>query len=97
MHSIFYSGPIAMAQRDREEGVSRTRRKKGPKKPPVKAPKTKKSPATILSIIVAVIFLIWAILPKESDKGDSSKAVPAVLGILDQVYMGCTVYWYQKG
>jgi hypothetical protein len=46
---------------------------------------------------VAVIVLIWAILPKEDDKGDSSKTVPAVVGILDQVYMGCTVYWYQKG
>jgi len=46
---------------------------------------------------VAVIVLIWAILPKEDGKGDSSKTVPAVLGILDQFDMGCTVYWYQKG
>ena len=44
-----------------------------------------------------MIVLIWAILPKEDGKGDSSKTVPAVLGILDQFDMGCTVYWYQKG
>jgi len=86
-----------MAQKDREEAGSRRRRKKGPKKPPVKVQKKKKSPATTISIIVAVIVLIWAILPKDDDKGDSSKTVPAVVGILDQVYMGCTVYWYQKG
>ena len=86
-----------MAQRDREEAGSRRRRKKGPKKPPAKVQKKKKSPAVTLSIIVAVIVLIWAILPKEDDKGDSSKTVPAVVGILDQIYMGCTVYWYQKG
>ena len=86
-----------MAQRDREEAGSRRRRKKGSKKPPVKVQKKKKSPVVTFSIIVAVIVLIWAILPKEDDKGDSSKTVPAVVGILDQVYMGCTVYWYQKG
>ena len=44
-----------------------------------------------------VIVLIWGILPTEDDKGDSSKMVPAVEGILNKVYMGCTVYWYQKG
>jgi hypothetical protein len=86
-----------MAQKDREEAGSRRRRKKGPKKPPVKVQKKKKSPAVTFSIIAAVVILIWAILPKEDDKGDSSKTVPAVVGILDQVYMGCTVYWYQKG
>lgn len=86
-----------MAQRDRDEAGSRRRRKKGPKKKPVKVQKKKKSPATTISIIVAVIVLIWAILPKEDDKGDSSKTVPAVVGMLDQIYMGCTVYWYQKG
>jgi hypothetical protein len=42
MHSIFYSGPIAMAQRDREEGVSRTRRKKGPKKTTCQSSKNEK-------------------------------------------------------
>ena len=46
---------------------------------------------------MAVIVLIWAIIPKEDGKGESRKTVPAVEGILDQVYMGCTVYWYQKG
>jgi hypothetical protein len=86
-----------MAERDREEAGSRRRRKKGPKKPPAKVQKKKKSPAITFSIIMAVIVLIWAILPKEEDKGDSSKTVPAVVGILDQIYMGCTVYWYQKG
>jgi hypothetical protein len=86
-----------MAQKDREETGSRRRRKKGPKKPPAKVPKKKKSPAVTFSIIAAVVVLIWAILPKEDNKGDSSKTVPAVVGILDQVYMGCTVYWYQKG
>ena len=44
-----------------------------------------------------MIVLIWGILPTENDKGDSSKIAPAVEGILGQVYMGCTVYWYQKG
>jgi hypothetical protein len=46
---------------------------------------------------VEVIVLIWGILPTEDDKVDSSKMVPAVEGILNKVYMGCTVYWYQKG
>ena len=46
---------------------------------------------------MALIVLIWAILPKEDGKGKSSKTVPAVEGILNQVYMGCTVYWFQKG
>ena len=40
INSSFYnSGPIAMAQRDREEAGSRRRRKKGPKKPAAKVPK----------------------------------------------------------
>jgi hypothetical protein len=86
-----------MAQRDREEEGSRRRRKKGSKKSPAKVQKKKKSPAVTFSIIMAVIVLIWAILPEGDDKGDSSKTVPAVVGILDQIYMGCTVYWYQKG
>ena len=44
-----------------------------------------------------MIVLIWAIIPKEDGKGESRKTVPAVEGILDEVYMGCTVYWYKKG
>jgi hypothetical protein len=46
---------------------------------------------------VALIVLVWTILPKEDGKGESSKTLPAVEGKLDQVYMGCKVYRYQKG
>ena len=89
---------MAMARKDREETGSRRRRKKSTKKPPAKTPKQKKkSSSTTLAIVVAVVILIWAVFPKEENKGDSSVAVPAIVGILDQIYMGCSVYWYQKG
>ena len=84
-----------MAKIDREEAGSRRRRKKDQKNLLPKFPKNKKkSRVTHLSIIVTVIVLIWAILPKKDCKGDISKTVPAVLGIRDQFDMGCTVYWY---
>jgi hypothetical protein len=87
-----------MARKDREEEAPKRRRKRKPKTPPVKAPvKKKKSSTVTISVIVAAIALIWAAFPKDEDQAKSSKTVPSILGVLDQVYLGCTVYWYQKG
>lgn len=86
-----------MARKDREEAPKR-RRKKKPKAPPVKAPvKKKKSPLPTLFVIVGAVALIWAAMPNDDNKADSSKTVPSIVGVLDQIYLGCTVYWYQKG
>ncbi len=86
-----------MARKDREETPKR-RRKKKPKSPPVKAPvKKKKSPLVTISVVVAAVALTWAAFPKDDNKADSSKTVPSIVGVLDQIYLGCTVYWYQRG
>ncbi len=86
-----------MARKDREEETPRRRRKKKPKTPPVKAPVKKNSPLVTISIIISVITLTWAALPKDDEQADSGKTVPSIVGVLDQIYLGCTVYWYQKG
>ena len=44
-----------------------------------------------------MIALSWAALPKEDTRGDINKIVPSVVGVLDQIFLGCTVYWYQMG
>ncbi|MEK9627484.1 MAG: hypothetical protein VW455_00530 [Nitrospinota bacterium] len=87
-----------MARRERDEETPRRRRKKKSKTAPVKAPKKKKnSSVAVISAIVALVALTWAAFPKDDNKADSSKTVPSVVGVLDQIYLGCTVYWYQKG
>jgi len=85
-----------MARKDEE--TPRRRRKKKPKAPPVKAPVKKKNSSLVtISVIVAGLALTWAAFPKDEDKADTNKIVPSIIGILDQIYLGCTVYWYQKG
>lgn len=85
-----------MARKDDE--TPRRRRKKKPKEPPVKAPvKKKSSPLVTISVLAAAIALIWAAFPQDKGKADSSKTVASMTGVLDQIYLGCTVYWYQKG
>ncbi len=87
-----------MARKDREEEAPKRRRKRKPKTPPVKAPAKKKNSSTVtISVIVAAIALTWAAFPKDENKAESSKTVPSIVGVLDQIYLGCTVYWYQKG
>lgn len=39
----------------------------------------------------------WAVLIKEDDKVPSGKIAPAIVGALDQVYLGCTVFWFNQG
>ncbi|MBC8283171.1 MAG: hypothetical protein H8E32_05100 [Nitrospinae bacterium] len=92
-----------MARKDKEEEPPKRRRKKKRKPPnveaPVKKPVKKKNSSTLtISVIVAAIALTWAAFPKDEGKeAASSKTVPSVVGVLDQIYLGCTVYWYQKG
>ena len=86
-----------MARRSRDtEGSSRRRRRNAEPKP--RAPKKKKtSPVvTIIGVFVAM-FISWAVLVKEDDKVPSGKIAPAIIGALDQVYLGCTVFWFNQG
>ena len=85
-----------MAKRDREKAGSIRLRKKGHKILAVKVQKKKKPPANTITIVLGVIGLVSAIIPKEEDKGDSRKTLPAIIGILDQAYMGCAVYWHKE-
>ncbi len=41
--------------------------------------------------------ITWAVLLKEDDKVPSGKIAPAIIGALDQVYLGCTVFWFNQG
>lgn len=41
--------------------------------------------------------LAWAVLVKEDDSVPSGKIAPAIIGALDQVYLGCTVFWFNQG
>ena len=89
-----------MAPANREEAPKRRRKKKKPQdSPPVKPPpkKKKKSYLGVITAIVGLIALSWAALPKEDTRGDINKIVPSVVGVLDQIFLGCTVYWYQMG
>ena len=41
--------------------------------------------------------IAWSVLLKGDDKVPSGKIAPAIIGALDQVYLGCTVYWFNQG
>ena len=41
--------------------------------------------------------IAWVVLLEGDDKVPSSKIAPAIIGALDQVYLGCTVFWFNQG
>jgi hypothetical protein len=86
-----------VARKSREtEGSSRRRKRNVEKKP--RAPKKKKtSPAVTIIAVLAVMVIAWSVLLKEDDKVPSGKIAPAIVGVLDQVYLGCTVFWFNQG
>ena len=88
---------IAVARRSREnEGSSRRRKRSTEPKP--RAPKKKKtSPVVTIMAVFAVMAISWALLVKQDDKVPSGKIAPAIIGALDQVYLGCTVFWFNQG
>jgi hypothetical protein len=88
-----------MARKSREaENPARRRKRKSEKSPTPKAPKKKKtSPVVTIFGILAVMVLSWAVLLKEDGQVPSGKIAPAIVGVLDQVYLGCTVYWFNQG
>ena len=34
---------------------------------------------------------------KDDGKVPNGKIAPAIVGVMDQIYLGCTVYWFNKG
>lgn len=60
-------------------------------------PKKKSSPVlTVLAVLVGM-GLFWLVLVKEDSTVPSGKIAPSIIGALDQVYLGCTVYWFNQG
>ena len=87
-----------MARKDREtESPARRRRKKAEAPAPRTPPKKKSSPIITIMAVLAVMVLAWTFLVKEEGKVPSSKIAPSIIGVLDQVYLGCTVYWFNQG
>ena len=87
---------IAVARRSRETEGSTRRRKRNAQQP--KAPKKKKtSPTASIMAVLAVMVIAGLVLLKDDDKVPSGKIAPAIIGALDQVYLGCTVFWFNQG
>ncbi|MBT3876227.1 MAG: hypothetical protein HOA32_10750 [Nitrospina sp.] len=95
---IYILEPFAMARKAREtEGPSR-RRKRNSETPAARAPaKKKRSPVVTIILVAVMMFIAWATLVKDDGKVPSGKIGPAIVGVLDQVYLGCTVYWFNQG
>jgi hypothetical protein len=88
-----------MARKSREaDSPARRRRKKADQPASTKTPpKKKNSPTVTIIAVVAVMIIAWAVLVKEDGKVPSGKIAPSIIGVLDQVYLGCTVYWFNQG
>ena len=96
LHSVLEI--IVMARKAREtESPSRRRRKKDENASPRTAPKKKGSPVVTIIAVLVVMVLAWAFLVKEDGKVPRGKIAPSIIGVLDQVYLGCTVYWFNQG
>ncbi len=87
-----------MARRSRETEGSSRRRKRNAEQPLPRPPKKKKTPpaVTITAVFVAMA-IAWSVLIKEDKGVPSGKLAPAIIGALDQVYLGCTVFWFNQG
>ena len=89
---------FAMARKARgTEGPSRRRKRNTEAPAPRPQAKKKSSPIVSILLVVAVMVIAWATLVKEDGKVPSGKLGPAIVGVLDQVYLGCTVYWFNQG
>ena len=87
-----------MARKSRETERPARRRKKNADTPaPRTPPKKKSSPVVTIVMALVVVAITWAVLVKDDGKIPSGKIAPAIVGALDQVYLGCTVYWFNKG
>ncbi|MBT5376494.1 MAG: hypothetical protein HOL15_06750 [Nitrospinaceae bacterium] len=87
-----------MARKPKDtESPARRRRKNTKTSLPRVAPKKKSSPVITIMAVLAVMVLAWATLVKDDGSVPSSKIAPAIIGVLDQVYLGCTVYWFNQG
>lgn len=87
-----------MARRSRETEGSSRRRKRKSEQPQPRPPKKKKtSPVVTIAAVIAVMVIAWAVLVKEEKGVPTGKLAPAIIGALDQVYLGCTVFWFNQG
>jgi hypothetical protein len=87
-----------MARKSRETGGSSRRRKRGAEASAPRAPAKKKtSPVLSAVAVLGVMVIAWATLVKDDGKVPSGKIAPSIVGVLDQVYLGCTVYWFNQG
>lgn len=87
-----------MARRSREtEGPSRRRKRSAEQPAPRTPPKKKSSPVLTIMVMLAGMVIAWAVLVKEDGSLPSGKIAPSIIGALDQVYLGCTVYWFNQG
>ncbi|MBT5549369.1 MAG: hypothetical protein HOB18_06835 [Nitrospina sp.] len=87
-----------MARKSRETGGSSRRRKRGGETPAPRAPTKKKTSPVITAVAVLVVMVgAWAALVQDDGKVPSGKIAPSIVGVMDQVYLGCTVYWFNQG
>lgn len=87
-----------MARKKKEIESPAKRRKRIAENPtPRTAPKKKSSPAITIVAVLAVMIISWAVLVQDDGKVPSAKIAPSIIGVLDQVYLGCTVYWFNQG
>lgn len=86
-----------MARKSRETEGSSRRRKRNVEQQPRTPKKKKSSPVVTILSVLAVMVIAWVVLLKEDSKVPSSKIAPAIIGALDQVYLGCTVFWFNQG
>jgi hypothetical protein len=87
-----------MARKSREtEGPARRRKRNADAPVPRGSAKKKRSPVVTIVAVAVVMVVFWAALVKEDGKVPSGKIAPAIIGVLDQVYLGCTVYWFNQG
>jgi hypothetical protein len=87
-----------MARKSRETERPTRRRKRNADTPATRTPpKKKSSPAITIAAVFVVMGIAWATLVKDDGKIPSGKIAPSIIGALDQVYLGCTVYWFNKG
>lgn len=87
-----------MARKSKETERPTRRRKRNANTPaPRTPPKKKSSPAITIVSVLVVMVIFWVTVVRDDGKVPSGKIAPSIVGVLDQVYLGCTVYWFNKG
>ena len=85
-----------MARKSREtEQPSRRRKRTEPSKPVPHKKKT--SPLITIFAVIAAMFIAWSVLIEDEHTVPRGKIAPSIIGVLDQVYLGCTVFWFNQG